>query len=213
MTRDGGITAARSGPRRSRPRGDSGSHVKATLAARAGAAEGALVAPGQAAQRSRHRQLQACGTCNRPTCRICVGRATCLSLPRRRAGDQETVARDCFKWGNRGIVATYVYRKPHYSAFKPILECGFDLIQSPLLEARFGKGGVTLCQVDVTPRTAQTRPRRNWWITCWARWSTPPGRRRCPAVSSAIPPACLWPASASCPSRSAPDARGDPRRQ
>lgn len=58
----------------------------------------------------------------------------------------------CFKWSNRGIVATYVYRKPHYSPFRPVLECGFDLVQSPLLEARFGRGRVVLCQVDVTPR-------------------------------------------------------------
>lgn len=58
----------------------------------------------------------------------------------------------CFKWGNRGVVATYVYDKPHYAPFRSILNCGFDLCQSPLLEAQFGKGQVTLCQVDVTPR-------------------------------------------------------------
>ena len=58
----------------------------------------------------------------------------------------------CFKWGNRGVLATYVYDKPHYAPFRPVLECGFDLAQSPLLEARRGKGSVTLCQVDVTER-------------------------------------------------------------
>jgi hypothetical protein len=58
----------------------------------------------------------------------------------------------CFKWSNRGVVATYVYRKPHYSPFRPVLECGFDLVQSPLLGACFGQGRVTLCQVDVTSR-------------------------------------------------------------
>jgi beta-galactosidase len=57
-----------------------------------------------------------------------------------------------FKWGNRGIVATYVYGKPHYLPFRPLLHSGFDLVQSALLEARFGQGSVTLCQVDVTPR-------------------------------------------------------------
>ena len=57
-----------------------------------------------------------------------------------------------FKWGNRGIVATYVYVKPHYAPFRPVLQCGFDLVQSPLLEARCGRGSITLCQVDVTPR-------------------------------------------------------------
>ncbi|MBI2300620.1 MAG: hypothetical protein HYU66_17060, partial [Armatimonadetes bacterium] len=58
----------------------------------------------------------------------------------------------CWKWGNRGVVATYVFLKPHYAPFRPVLQCGFDLTQSPLLEARYGKGLVTLCQVDVTPR-------------------------------------------------------------
>ncbi len=57
-----------------------------------------------------------------------------------------------FKWGNRGIVATYVYARPHNSPFRALLHCGFDLAQSPLLEAAFGRGAVTLCQLDVTGR-------------------------------------------------------------
>jgi hypothetical protein len=55
-----------------------------------------------------------------------------------------------FKWGNRGVVATFVYTKPHYAPFTPILECGFDLVNSPLLEAKMGKGRIVLCSVDVT---------------------------------------------------------------
>jgi beta-galactosidase len=57
-----------------------------------------------------------------------------------------------FKWGNRGVVATYVYRKPHYAPFVPILECGFDLVDSPLMEAQLGRGRVVVCQLDVTSR-------------------------------------------------------------
>ncbi len=57
-----------------------------------------------------------------------------------------------FKWGNRGIVATFVYAKPHYGPFVPVLECGFDLAESPLLQARIGEGLVVLCQVDATAR-------------------------------------------------------------
>ena len=57
-----------------------------------------------------------------------------------------------FKWGNRGVVATFVYRKPHYAPFVPLLECGFDLVDTPLLEARLGRGSILLCQVDVTSR-------------------------------------------------------------
>ncbi len=57
-----------------------------------------------------------------------------------------------FKWGNRGIVSTYAYRRPHYAPFKPLLVSGFDLTDSPLLEARWGRGRVVLCQLDVTSR-------------------------------------------------------------
>jgi beta-galactosidase len=58
----------------------------------------------------------------------------------------------CFKWGNRGITATCVYTKPHYAPLVPILESGYDLTDSPLLEAAIDRGRVVLCQVDVTPR-------------------------------------------------------------
>jgi hypothetical protein len=58
----------------------------------------------------------------------------------------------CFKWGNRGITATCVYTKPHYAPVVPILESGYDLTDSPLLEAAIDRGRVVLCQVDVTPR-------------------------------------------------------------
>ncbi|MCC7492959.1 MAG: hypothetical protein IT204_11445 [Fimbriimonadaceae bacterium] len=57
-----------------------------------------------------------------------------------------------FKWGNRGIVATYVYHRPQRIPFVALLSCGFDLNQSPLLEAVHGRGRVTLCQVDLTNR-------------------------------------------------------------
>ena len=68
------------------------------------------------------------------------------------AGAEKNYPKRFFKWGNRGVVSTFVYTKPHYSPFKPVLECGFDLVDSPLLEARFGCGRVALCQVDVTSR-------------------------------------------------------------
>ena len=57
-----------------------------------------------------------------------------------------------FKWGNRGVVATYLIAKPHYGPYVPILQSGFDLVESPLMEARIGKGRIVLCQVDVTSR-------------------------------------------------------------
>jgi len=57
-----------------------------------------------------------------------------------------------YKWSNRGVVATFVYTKPHHAPYVPILHCGFDLVESPLMQARFGRGRVVLCQIDVTPR-------------------------------------------------------------
>jgi hypothetical protein len=59
-----------------------------------------------------------------------------------------------FKWGNHNVVATRVYRKPHYAPWVPVLECGFDLCDSPLLEQRIGRGRIVLCQLDVTARVA-----------------------------------------------------------
>lgn len=72
-----------------------------------------------------------------------------------------------FKWGNRGVTSSFVYTKPHYAPFVPVLECGFDLVDSPLLEAHMGRGRVVLCQVDVTPRygTVRTPSRHNSSIT------------------------------------------------
>jgi hypothetical protein len=57
-----------------------------------------------------------------------------------------------FKWSNRGVLSTFVARKPQFSPLLPVLEFGFDMAQSPLLEGRFGAGRVALCQVDVTSR-------------------------------------------------------------
>lgn len=56
------------------------------------------------------------------------------------------------KWSNRGIVATFVFSRPQQGPYRAVLQSGFDLAESPLLEGRHGKGRVVLCQVDVTPR-------------------------------------------------------------
>ena len=91
-----------------------------------------------------------------------------------------------FKWGNRGVVATVVYRKPHYAPFVPILECGFDLVDSPLMEARLGNGRIVLCQVDVTGRygvdPVSTRLVHNLIAELGTRGSAPP--RACSVVGA-----------------------------
>ena len=53
---------------------------------------------------------------------------------------------------NEGIAAAYVMDKPCYGNFTPILNCGYDLEETALLELRSGRGRAVLCQVDVTDR-------------------------------------------------------------
>ena len=60
--------------------------------------------------------------------------------------------RDKWKCGNSGIVAGHVIRRPQYGNFSPILDCGFNLMNTPLLELRRGRGTVVFCQLDVTHR-------------------------------------------------------------
>ena len=67
--------------------------------------------------------------------------------------------------GNRGNVASVLIEKPAIGDFFPIIDGGFSLQYSPLLEYREGKGMVLFCQMDVTGRTeedpAATRLVRN----------------------------------------------------
>jgi hypothetical protein len=55
--------------------------------------------------------------------------------------------------GNRGNVASVLIEKPARGDFMPILDGGFGLQFSPLIEYREGKGMVLFCQMDVTGRT------------------------------------------------------------
>ena len=55
--------------------------------------------------------------------------------------------------GCRGNVASVLIEKPARGDFLPILDGGYGLQYSPLLEYREGKGMVLFCQVDVTGRT------------------------------------------------------------
>jgi hypothetical protein len=55
--------------------------------------------------------------------------------------------------GNRGNVASVLIEKPARGDFRPVVDAGFGLQFSPLLEYREGKGMVLFCQMDVTGRT------------------------------------------------------------
>lgn len=58
-----------------------------------------------------------------------------------------------WRCGCRGNVASALIEKPACGDFLPILDGGFSLQYSPLLEYREGKGMVLFCQMDVTGRT------------------------------------------------------------
>jgi len=60
-----------------------------------------------------------------------------------------------WRCGNRGNVASALIEKPARGDFLPILDGGYSLQYSPLLEYREGKGLVLFCQIDVTGRTEQ----------------------------------------------------------
>jgi beta-galactosidase len=58
-----------------------------------------------------------------------------------------------WRCGNQGNVASILIEKPARGDFLPILDGGFALQYSPLLEYREGRGMVLFCQMDVTGRT------------------------------------------------------------
>ena len=55
--------------------------------------------------------------------------------------------------GCRGNVASVLVEKPTNGDFLPIVDGGFSLQYSPLMEYREGEGMILLCQMDVTGRT------------------------------------------------------------
>ena len=81
--------------------------------------------------------------------------------------------------GCRGNVASVLIEKPTRGDFLPILDGGFSLQYSPLLEYRQGSGMVLFCQMDITGRTeaepvAETLARRI--IAYAADWQPAPRR-------------------------------------
>ncbi len=60
-----------------------------------------------------------------------------------------------WRCGNYGNVASALIEKPPCGDFLPIIDGGFSLRYSPLLQYREGRGLVLFCQMDVTGRTEQ----------------------------------------------------------
>ena len=85
-----------------------------------------------------------------------------------------------WRCGNRGNVASVLIEKPARGSFLPIVDGGFSLQYSPLLEYREGKGMVLFCQMDVTGRSegdpaAETLTRN--MLQYVAAWRPAPDRR------------------------------------
>ena len=58
-----------------------------------------------------------------------------------------------WRCGNQGNIASVLIEKPACGDFLPILDGGYSLQYSPLLEYREGSGLILFCQVDATGRT------------------------------------------------------------
>jgi beta-galactosidase len=58
-----------------------------------------------------------------------------------------------WRCGNRGNVASVLIEKSARGDFMPILDGGYSLQYSPLMEYREGEGMVLFCQIDITGRT------------------------------------------------------------
>ncbi len=60
-----------------------------------------------------------------------------------------------WRWGGRGGVSSASVEKPHFSAWRPILQNEFDLAYSPLLELPVGQGRIVLSTLDLTDHAGQ----------------------------------------------------------
>jgi len=58
-----------------------------------------------------------------------------------------------WRCGNNGNIASIVIEKPERGNWLPILDCGFDLQYSPLIEYSEENKKIIFCQLDVTGRT------------------------------------------------------------
>lgn len=67
-------------------------------------------------------------------------------------GDPPAWPQRFWRWGNTNCVATYAIERPQRIGFTALLSCQFDLLYTPLLEWRLGRGRALFCQLDVSNR-------------------------------------------------------------
>ena len=52
-------------------------------------------------------------------------------------------------WSNKGTTATFCFEKPQMGNFRVLMDAGFDLLYTPLIEFRQGRGRIVLSQLDL----------------------------------------------------------------
>ena len=57
-----------------------------------------------------------------------------------------------WRCSREGVVASTLAEKPHSTAFRPLIDVGFDLRYTALWEAREGRGRMIFCQLDLDDR-------------------------------------------------------------
>lgn len=88
-----------------------------------------------------------------------------------------------WRCGNRGNVASVLIEKPARGDFLPIVDGGYSLQYSPLLEYREGDGMVLFCQMDVTGRSEDDPAARRLvhnilsYVSDRSRWRPVPERK------------------------------------
>ena len=59
-----------------------------------------------------------------------------------------------WRWGNRHVVTSGAFEKPHMTSWRPLFECEFDQAYTPLMEMDYGRGRITLCAFDFEDHAA-----------------------------------------------------------
>ncbi len=85
-----------------------------------------------------------------------------------------------WRGGNRGNVASVLIEKPARGDFLPVVDGGYSLQYSPLLEFREGRGLIVFCQLDLTGRTEEEPIAQHLaanLLTYVSAWKPAPARR------------------------------------
>lgn len=78
------------------------------------------------------------------------------------------VASPLWHWTGTNVVSSYPLLRPSEGAFDVLLTCGKDLIYTPLLEMKAGKGRIVFCQLEIENRT-EPDPQAEYFLSTFLR--------------------------------------------